>query len=76
MNQPRPLSEEYAASMRWAKEHYTELQKRYPDMWVALQREKVAFASANLSEVQDFLAHLNNKEDTPVLLIESEARVY
>jgi len=61
----------------WAHEHYAELQKAYPDQWIAVYQKKVLAASKDPSEANNKAKQITKDAIQPVILfIEKELRIY
>jgi len=69
---------EFWDDTKWGEEHYPELQKRYPDKWVAIVNKTVAGVGKNISAAER-MAHEKTKREIrniPVMFVESGTHIY
>ena len=76
MNPPKPVSKQYNQDMNWAFSHYTNLAKKYPNMWVACAKKRIIATGKSVTKVLK-LAHRKVKsEQIPVVFIEKGIHIY
>lgn len=69
---------EFFDDMAWAEKEYIKLQRKYPDMWVAVLNRKVISTGKNLKNVE-LEAEKKTKKDRsqiPVIFVECGSHVY
>ncbi len=73
---PPPKDPRYFRDMEWAHAHHAELERAYPNQWVAVVDGHVVAASADLGEVQDEAARVANRFDIAILFVEHGIHVW
>ena len=72
----KPISKGYDKNIKWACEHYIELQKKYPERWVAFHKGKAISNSKSLSQLKKLIDSLPNRNNIPLMFVEGRAHVY
>jgi len=83
MKAVKSISQHYWDDLRWAREHSTELHRRYGDpaggiVWLAIVDKEVVAAGPNLAEVERAAVKKSGKpaEEIPITFVESSAAIY
>lgn len=59
----------------WTFTHYSELVKKYPNMWIAVLNKRIIGASPDLEKVEEAKAG-TGKKHIPVIFLEDGSHVY
>ena len=68
--------EQYWQDSEWIKEHYSELQKKFTNKWVAIVRNAVVAIGDSLEEVRKFAQKKTGLTQIPVIFVESGENFY
>jgi len=75
LKEEEKLPNEFWEDQTWALEHYSELRKKYADMWIAiLDKEVVAYGKDLTDEKEESLRKTAGRP-LVILFVESEARI-
>ena len=75
LKEEEKLPNEFWEDQTWALEHYSELRKKYADMWIAiLDKEVVAYGKDLTDEKEESLRETAGRP-LVILFVESEARI-
>lgn len=69
------LPKRFWEDKEWAFVHYSELVKKYPNMWIAVLNKKIIGASSDLGKVEEVKA-TTGKNHIPVIFLEDGSHVY
>jgi hypothetical protein len=69
------LPKQFWEDKEWAFAHYSELVKKYPNMWIAVLNKKIISASPNLEEIEEAKTKIGKKH-IPVIFLEDGSHVY
>lgn len=61
---------------RWAEKHYSELQKKYKDKWVAVVNKKVVAVGDSIKKIREEARKKTGERHIPVLFVESGSPLY
>ena len=75
-NQPNKVPQHYWSGCRWVDEHSIDLQRRYPDKWVAVFEGAVVAAGTDLGEVRNVAKEKTGQTAIYVEFIEGKPRFY
>jgi len=67
---------EYWDDSKWANENFTEISKKYPNLWVAIVNKKVIASGKVISEVRKTAQEKTNRKHFPIILAEKGIHVY
>lgn len=70
------ISKKYWQDNDWAYSHYSELQKRYLEKWVAIVNKKVVSSGLSPKKVIEEAKRKTNVNRFPVIYVESGANFY
>ena len=73
---PLPGTNEYWEDSKWAREHFSDIVKQYPDLWVAIVDKKVVAAGSTIEEVERAGKEETGHDEFPIYLAERGLRVY
>ena len=59
----------------WAFGHYSELMRKYPNLWVAIVNKVVVSAGSDLRKVREEARKKTDRKEIPLIFIEGEASV-
>lgn len=76
MKEPKPLPRYVNEELDWAYSNYPELEKKYPNMWVAFYEKKILSAGKSLRSVLEEAREKVGLEDIPHLFIEKGMHIY
>jgi nitrogenase molybdenum-iron protein alpha/beta subunit len=62
--------------MKWAREHYAELVRKYPEKWVAIVNKVVVAVGDSIKSVKREAQERTSKKHIPVIFVESGSHVY
>jgi len=62
--------------MRWGREHYSELVKKYPDKWVAIVDKSVVAVGEGIKEIRRAARQKTGREHIVTLFVECGDHVY
>ena len=65
-----PVDPQYPRDMDWAYAHYAELERAYPNQWVAVVEGRVVAAGPVLAEVRGGAAKFTDRFDIAILFVE------
>jgi len=68
-------SKDFWDDENWGFKHYSELVRKYPDRWVAINDRKVV-ASGDLDAVEKKAKKKTGKKHVPVIFVESGSHIY
>ena len=71
-----PTPKEYWEDRDWAYEHFGEIAKEYPNLWVAVVDKKVIAAGKVISEIEKIAEEKTGRKSFPVIFAERGIRVY
>lgn len=71
-----PEHKEYWEDSKWAREHFAEIVKEYPDQWVAIVNKKVIAAGETIAEIEKIAMEKTGREEFPIYFAERGVRVY
>ena len=71
-----PLDPQYLRDMDWAYAHYAELERAYPNQWVAVVEGRVVAAGPVLADVRAGAAKFTDRGDVAVLFVEEGIHVW
>jgi len=69
---------EFWDDAEWAEKHYSELQRKFSDKWIAVVNKKVVSSGTNIRRVEEEAEKITKKSrnQIPVLFVECGAHVY
>lgn len=73
---PEPGSADYWEDSKWASENFTEIVKKYPNLYVGIVDKSVVAAAKTIAEVEDACRTKTGRKDIPIYLAEKGIRVY
>lgn len=69
------LPQRFWEDKEWVFAHYSELVRKYPNMWIAVLNKKIIGASPDLGKVEEVKAD-TGKKHIPVIFLEDGSHVY
>lgn len=76
MKEQEKHPKKYWEDERWANEHYGDLIKKYPDMWVAIVNKKVVAAGESIRKIEELARKKTRKLLFPIIFIEGSSAIY
>lgn len=76
VNPPPTLTAAYSANSRWLMDHMSDLQREYPNQWVAIHGNRVIAAGAELGIVTAQAGRLAAPVDTVVCFIDDGSLIF
>jgi hypothetical protein len=73
---PEIPPKEYWEDEKWADDNYTELVKKYPNMWITVVDKKVFAASSDPKEIISKTEFETGKKEFPIIFVEKGVHVY
>lgn len=73
---PPPTDPRYFRDMDWAYANHADLERAYPNQWVAIVDEQVVAAGTDLGEVETQAAQVANRFDIATLFVERGIHVW
>jgi len=61
---------------KWVNQHYGELVKKYPDMWVTVVNRKVIAAGESIEKIEKITKKNTGEEIFPVIFVEGAPAIY
>lgn len=68
--------EDFWDDMKWAREHYAELVRKYPEKWVAIVNKVVVSVGDSIKSVKREAQEKTSKKYIPIVFVESGSHVY
>lgn len=76
MDKVKAEPKEFWDDMKWGRNHYSELIKKYPDKWVAIMNEKVVAVGESTRDIKEEAKKKTGKIHIPVMFIECGDHIY
>lgn len=76
MKSLKPVSKQYNQDVNWAFSHYTDLAKKYPNMWVACAKKQIVAAGKSITETLTSAHQKIKSKEIPVIFIEKGIHIY
>lgn len=76
MKNPKPAPKYIEEELDWAYSIYPELEKKYPDMWIAVFGKKVLSYGKSLKKVLEKARAKTGLRDIPHLFVEKGIHIY
>lgn len=76
MEKNETMPKEFWDDMDWGRNHFSELMKDYPDMWIAIVNKKVVSAGKDLGKVIEEAKWKTKRKHIPVKFIDCGAHLY
>jgi hypothetical protein len=73
---PLPGPNEYWEDSKWARDHFGDIVKEHPDLWVAIVDKKVVASGSTIEEVERAGKEETGRDEFPIYLAEKGLRVY
>lgn len=71
-----PVSKQYNQDMNWAYSHYSDLAKKYPNMWVACVKRRIVAYGKNITKVLDSARQKVKSDQIPLIFVEKGIHIY
>ncbi len=71
-----PTPKEYWEDSDWANEHFSEIVKEYPNLWVVVVNKKVVAAGKVISEIERIAEEKTGRKSFPIIFAEKGVHVY
>lgn len=72
----RKMSRRFWNDLKWARNHHTDLLKKYRDKWIAVLNRRVVSFGTNLEKVEEQAKKKTGILDIPVMFVECGAHIY